>query len=201
VWESVGRIISPVTIAFNQAIVVACVGLVVNGISAVILGNHDHDHDGHDHNLRSAYLHVLADALTSVLAIVALLSGKIYGLTWMDPVMGIVGAVLVARWSLGLLRTTGHVLLDRQAPDKVREAIREAIEREADNRVADLHVWSIGPNIYSVVVSVVTDEARDPEHYKALLPKDLGLVHQTIEVQRCRDEAEMHGLESVRGGH
>jgi cation diffusion facilitator family transporter len=212
VSESVQRLVAPIDIAFDQAIVVAIVGLAVNGVSMLILGHrhshaegaqgndrhdhdhapHDHDHrpDGghhHDHNLVSAYLHVLADALTSLLAIVALLAAKYWGFLWMDPVMGIVGAILVARWSLGLLRSTSAVLLDRSAPESVRAAIRDGIEAVDDNRVVDLHVWGIGLNMYSGLVVVVTPKPRSPDHYKALIPSDLGLVHVAIEVHGSRD--------------
>jgi len=185
--ESVHRMLAPVGIAFDRAVFVAAVGLAVNGVSAVLLG---HRHDGeaehhHDHNLRSAYLHVMADALTSVLAILALLAGKYLGLVWMDPVMGIVGALLVARWAVGLLRTTSGVLLDRQAPEHVGESIREAVAGDSDAEVADLHVWSVGPGIYSVIVSVVTSAPQPPEHYKRLMPERLNLVHRTVEVHRC----------------
>ena len=188
--ESVNRLFNPVDIAFNQAIAVAVLGLVVNAASLFILGGH-HDRGGHshshghaDHNLRAAYLHVMADALTSVLAIVALLCAKYFGWNWMDPIMGIVGAVLVARWSWGLLRDTSHVLLDRRAPARIRYAIRAAIEDHDASRVADLHVWSIGPNIYVAVITVVADEPQEPDHYKAMLPDDLGVVHTTVEVFR-----------------
>lgn len=185
-WESVGRILSPVGIAFNQAIAVAVIGLVVNGLSLALLGHHhdhgDHRHHHHDHNLRAAYLHVLADALTSFLAIFALLAGKYFGLVWMDPLMGIVGAVLVARWSLGLLRTTSAVLLDRQAPAEIRDSIRNAIEQDSDAEVADLHVWSVGPGINSAIVSVVANGPQPPEYYKRLLPQQAKLVHCTVEV-------------------
>ncbi|HUQ52016.1 MAG TPA: CDF family Co(II)/Ni(II) efflux transporter DmeF [Gammaproteobacteria bacterium] len=204
--ESVQRLVVPVAIAFDQAILVAVVGLVVNGVSMLILGHrhaneHDHDdhdehdhglhdHEGHahehhehaDHNLLSAYLHVLADALTSLLAIVALLAAKYFGLTWMDPLMGIVGALLVARWSLGLLRATSAVLLDRSAAPEVCAAIREGIERVDGNSVADLHVWCIGLNLYAVELAVVAAEPQPPEHYKALLPPGLNIVHATVEV-------------------
>ncbi|WP_245880079.1 CDF family Co(II)/Ni(II) efflux transporter DmeF [Zobellella taiwanensis] len=157
VIESVGRFIQPVEISFNGAIFVAFIGLVVNGISAWILGEaghdhhhgHDHDHDHshhHDHNRRAAYLHVLADALTSVLAIVALLAGKYAGWGWMDPAMGIVGAILVTRWSWQLLKETSTVLLDHQH-QSMENAIKQAVEND-DARVTDLHVWSIGPNIF-----------------------------------------------------
>lgn len=189
-WESFDRIIHPVPIAFDQAIVVAILGLIVNGVSVFILGHehdeHEHHHDHHhthhhDHNLKAAYLHVLADALTSLLAIVALLAAKHAGMTWMDPVMGVVGALLVSRWSWGLLRSTSDVLLDKQGPENVRTKIRETLEGEGD-RVADLHVWSIGPNIHGVIVAIVADDPRSPEHYKNALPADLGLAHVTIEV-------------------
>jgi cation diffusion facilitator family transporter len=201
VSESVQRLVSPIPIAFDQAIWVAVLGLAVNGASMLILGHthdhehgheHDHDHDdeqphphargGHDHNLVSAYLHVLADALTSVLAIVALLAAKYFGFGWMDPFMGLVGAALVARWSFGLLKTTGAVLLDRSAPETVRAALKAAIERVDGNRVVDLHAWCIGPNLYAAVLTVVTPHPRAPEHYKALLPSELNIVHATVEV-------------------
>ena len=190
-WESVERMIYPVTIAFNQAILVAIVGLIVNGASVFILGHHDHGehehHHHHDHNLRSAYLHVLADVLTSLLAIFALLAGKYIGLVWMDPLMGIVGAILVARWSVGLLSSTGGVLLDRQGPQRIQEKIKESIEVN-DDRIADLHLWSIGPNIYSVIISVVTHDPKPPQHYKDLLPANFGILHATIEVHQCSTE-------------
>ena len=187
--ESVNRLLNPVDIVFNQAIFVAVLGLVVNGVSVVILGVHDHDgHDHahhHDHNLKSAYLHVLADALTSVLAIIALLAAKYFGLVWMDPAMGIVGAILVARWSLGLLQTTSGVLLDKQGPENLRRRIRESIEQDDDSEVADLHLWSIGPNIYIAVIAVVAHRPATPDHYKERLPKNLGLAHISIEIHEC----------------
>lgn len=224
--ESGERLVAPVTIAFDQAIAVAVVGLLVNGASVVILAGahphhlghgHGHDHShGHahdpshihgpahgrhgradpekasvsrgravDHNLRGAYLHVLADSLTSLLAIAALLAGKLLGWVWMDPAMGIVGAILIARWSWGLLRDSSHVLLDRQAPGGVREGLRRCLEADPDDRVADMHVWSVGPGIYAAAVSVVSDRERSPGHYKQGIPPDLGIVHMTLEVHRC----------------
>jgi cation diffusion facilitator family transporter len=213
--ESVQRLVLPVPIAFDQAIWVAVLGLVVNGISMLILGHHhghgphdadehehehddehdhdDHDHDDHehagvphaaehDHNLVSAYLHVLADALTSLLAIGALLAAKYLGFMWMDPVMGLVGAALVARWSFGLLKATSAVLLDRSAPPEACAAVRESLERVDGTRVVDLHVWCIGLNLYSAALTIVTPRPRPPEHYKALLPPELNIVHATIEV-------------------
>ena len=194
-WESINRLFNPVEIAFNQAIVVAVLGLAVNGASMIMLGGHHHNHDHHDHqhghahadhNLRAAYLHVLADALTSLLAIFALLAGKFLGLNWMDPLMGIVGALLVARWSLGLIQDTSGILLDHQAPDAMLEKTRAAIEGVDDNRITDLHIWSIGPGIYSATVTVVSGIPRSPEHYKKLIPGDLGIVHTIIEVHHHR---------------
>lgn len=195
-WESVTRLFNPVEIAFNQAIVVAVLGLFVNGASMIMLGghhHHDHDHDHQhnhahaDHNLRAAYLHVLADALTSLLAIFALLAGKFLGLNWMDPAMGIVGAILVARWSLGLIRDTSGILLDHQAPSFILEQTRVAIEGIDGNRISDLHIWSIGPGIYSATLAVVSDAPKPPEYYKSLIPKDLGIVHTIVEVHHCQD--------------
>jgi len=181
--KSVDRLVHPVAIGFDQALVVAVAGLLVNGLCGLLL--HDgHDDGHHDHNLRSAYLHVLADALTSVLAIVALLSAKLLGAVWMDPVVGIVGAVLVARWSWGLLRQTSQVLLDHQAPAGVRESIREAIESRSRSRVLDLHVWSIGPGIYAAIIAVATDSPQSAEHYHGLLPGDLRVAHLSVEVRR-----------------
>ena len=201
-YESINRLFNPVAIAFNQAILVAVLGLLVNGVSMFMLGDHHHGHDHHhnhdhdhghghhhshahtDHNLRAAYLHVLADALTSLLAIFALLAGKFLGLNWMDPVMGIVGATLVARWSLGLIRDTSGILLDHQAPGAMLERVNAAIEGVDGNRVADLHVWSIGPGIFSAVITVVSNDPKPPEYYKNLVPQDLGIVHATVEVHR-----------------
>lgn len=195
-FESVVRLINPVDIAFNQAISVAVLGLLVNGASVLILGVNDHGHDHHhshehsdhhhhDHNLKSAYLHVMADALTSLLAIVALLSAKYFGWVWMDPIMGVIGAVLVARWSYGLLGTTASVLLDRQAPENLQTIIRKAVERDGDSRVTDLHVWSIGPGIYSAQIALVAHNPVEPDEYKGRIPKSAGLAHVTVEVHVC----------------
>jgi cation diffusion facilitator family transporter len=194
---SVDRLIHPAKIAIDYAIAVAVLGLVVNGICMVILNVKDHDHahgqpehaHGHDHNLRAAYLHVLADALTSVLAIVALLAAKYLGFTWMDPVMGLVGAVLVARWSFGLLRTTSAVLLDRQGPAAVRDTITRSIEVDGDGRVADLHLWSIGPGIYAAEIVVVAHAPLTADEYRARLPHDACLAHVTLEVRACAPDA------------
>lgn len=191
VVESIDRLLNPVAIVFDHALVVAVLGLAVNGVSAVVLGRDDPDHEAHehghahDHNLKSAYLHVLADALTSVIAIAALLVGKYFGLVWMDPAMGIVGALLVARWSAGLARSSGRVLLDRQGPPELRECLKRAIESDGDGTVADLHLWSIGPGIYSLVMTVVADRPVSADVYRERLPDDMGLAHVSIEVQQC----------------
>jgi cation diffusion facilitator family transporter len=186
---SVERLIRPGRIDFGSAIPIAIVGLLVNVLSVFILGGDAHDeHEGHahddDHNLRAAYLHVLADALTSITAILALCGAKYFGWTWLDAAMGIVGAMLVSRWSWGLLRETSHVLLDQQAPDADLARIRASIEEEGGDRVADLHVWSIGPGLRAACLSVVSDRPAAPDAYKRLLPADLGLAHVTVEVHR-----------------
>jgi len=191
VTESTSRFINPVAISYDQALIVAVVGLVVNALSAWILAatphhhdHHSHDHH-HDHNLRAAYLHVIADALTSVLAIVALLAAKYYAVNWLDPFMGLVGAALVARWSYGLIRESAKVLLDRQASSTLVDAVRNSIERDSSDRVTDLHCWSIGHGIYAADLAVVSDEPQSADHYRSLISSDLGIVHATIEVHRC----------------
>jgi cation diffusion facilitator family transporter len=193
-WESVERLLQPVPVAFAHAIAVAVLGLGVNAASAFVLvrggeahadDGHDHHH-GHDHNLRSAYLHVLADALTSVLAIVALAGGAFLGWAFLDPAMGVVGAVIVTRWSAGLLLESGRVLLDRQAPPTVNERIRQAVEARAGDRMTDLHVWQIAPGGWAAIVTVVSTDPLTPDGYRDLLPDDLGLTHVTVEVTPCR---------------
>ncbi len=199
--ESTDRLINPVVIAFDQAIVVAVAGLAVNGISAWVLTStpqdhghshhhhdHDHSHHHHDHNLRAAYLHVLADALTSFLAIAALLAGKYIGAFWLDPAMGIVGAVLVTRWSFGLIRDTSMVLLDNQADENELTELREALERDTSDRITDLHVWSIGHSKFAAEIGIVTHTPEPPEYYKALIPSSLKIAHATIEVHLCTED-------------
>ncbi|ANM32251.1 cation diffusion facilitator family transporter [Acidobacteria bacterium Mor1] len=192
-YESIERLLHPVAISFDQAIIVAVIGLLVNGLSAVILGGHGHghghgdDHDHHhghqhDHNLRGAYLHVMADAVTSLTAIFALLAGRFYGLNWLDPVMGIAGSLLVGSWSISLLRQSGRVLLDRQMrPDRLSK-IRQSLEGDDGARVVDLHAWSIGPGIFSVLAVIVADAPLSPETYRKRLAGEKDLVHITVEV-------------------
>ncbi len=191
--ESTERLLFPQSIRFNEAIVVAVVGLIVNLVSAWMLQgshshahDHDHDHDHHhDHNLRAAYLHVIADALTSVLAIVALLCGKVFGWAWMDALMGMVGAIIISKWSLGLIRGTSGVLLDATPDNELSDEIRQAIESDSDNRISDLHLWCVGPNQFAAIISLVTHDPREPEYYKGLLADLDGLSHTTIEVNGC----------------
>lgn len=190
VTESTSRFINPVAITYDQALLVAVLGLAVNGFSAWILAatpHHHDDHHKHDHNLRAAYFHVLADALTSILAIVALLAAKYYGANWLDPMMGIVGAALISKWSYGLIRESAKVLLDRQANSTLITELRNLIEKNGSDRVTDLHCWSIGPGIYAAAFAVVSDSPETPDHYKSLIPSSLGVVHATIEIHHCPD--------------
>ena len=148
---------------------------------------HSHHHH-HDHNLKAAYMHVLADALTSLLAIVALLSGKYFGWSWLDPMMGIVGAFIITRWAYGLIKQTSPILLDGNIDEGYYRAIKEAIEDDADNRITDIHVWKISADHYAAMISLVTHEPRPTEHYRKLLEPFTRLSHVTIEVFRCEGE-------------
>lgn len=186
--ESVGRLVSPVEIHFDQALLVAGIGLVVNLVSAALLHDEGHHHGPehhHDHNLRGAYLHVLADALTSVFAIAALLAGKYFGWSWMDGVTGMFASLFVARWSIELVRDTGAILLDAEVSEERKLQVIDAIEADGDNSVCDLHLWRVGPAHFGVIISVVTHDPRDPEHYKQLLRRFDDLAHITVEVHRC----------------
>lgn len=207
-WESVVRLYSPVAIRFDEAILVAVIGLVVNLLSAWLLrdephhhhghshghghDHHDHDHHdhghgpagGHDNNLRAAYLHVLADALTSVMAIAALLAGRSYGWTWLDPVIGIVGSLVILRWSWGLLRDSGAVLVDYLPEDQdLPDEIRSAIATETD-QIVDLHVWQLGPGHHGAIVSILSTAPQPVAEYRRRLADLPELSHVTIEVQR-----------------
>lgn len=210
-WESLMRFYSPIAIDFPQAIAVGVIGLGVNLLCAWLLRDdhahhghghkHGHDHHHHDHghghghdehhgqqhagdnNLRAAYLHVLADALTSVLAIAALVLGSLYGWNWMDPAMGIIGGIVIARWSWGLIRDAGGVLLDYVPADEdLPSEIRDAIEVEGD-AIIDLHVWRLGPGHHGAIVSLRTPNPKPVEFYKAKLADIHDLSHVTVEVQ------------------
>lgn len=198
--ESVKRLLEPTTVAFGEATIVAVVGLVVNLVSALLLGGghhhhgHSHDHHAHDHhghshhgvhhsgdnNLRSAYMHVLADALTSVLAIVALLAGRLLGWIWLDPVMGIVGALVIGRWSWTLMRDTAGVLLDA-TDEHVAAEVRELLEGPGDARICDLHVWRVGPQAHAAIVSVVG--GLDAGEIRRRLAPVHELAHLTVEAR------------------
>jgi len=205
---SLERLISPQAIAYPEAIAVGVLGLLVNIVCAVILGKaHHHDHHGHephdaahhshaadhahDHghhhdlNLTSAYLHVVADAFTSVLAIVALLGGWFYGWSWLDPVMGIVGAVLVALWAKNLVIDTGKVLLDREMDHPVVDEIRDVVQADGQTQVADLHVWRVGKKAYACAISLVTrDAALTPSQVRERLRIHEEIIHSTIEIHQ-----------------
>lgn len=190
--ESVMRLFSPVEIAFVQATTVAVLGLAVNLVSAWWLRDEDHSHS-HDHNLKAAYMHVLADALTSILAIVALMGGRIYGLTWLDPVMGLVGAVVVGRWALGLLNETSKILLDHRANNDLHQEILQRIESDGQVRVRDLYVWNVGPRRLAAHVTLADENPRPPEHYKNLMRSFPELERVTVEVHACPCPAETNG--------
>ena len=222
-YESIQRLLHPLTISFNQAIPVAVLGLGVNLLSAWLLkddhdhlpghehhheheheehahDDHDHDHDDHDHddhdhdhhgrhrdhardlNLRAAYVHVMADAAVSVLAIIGLLAGRQLGWVWMDPVMGIVGACVISNWSWGLIRAAGGVLLDMQ-PDRGLAAEIEHRLNVGDDQITDLHVWRVGPGHHAAVVAIVSDQPQRPDAYRDRLRGLRGLSHVTVEVQ------------------
>ena len=206
-WESVGRLIQPLRIAFDEAIAVAFLGLGVNLASAWLLQggaarnhghSHEHDHGpgdhahsdrGHDHphrdmNLRAAYVHVMADAAVSVLAIAGLLAGRQLGWVWMDPVMGLVGACVIVNWSWRLIRAASSTLLDLHADPVLARELKYRIE-EGDDRIADLHLWRVGPGHSAAVLSVVSDAPQPPGVYKAKLASLPGLSHVTVEVLPC----------------
>jgi cation diffusion facilitator family transporter len=198
VFQSVQRLVSPQEIHYREAIAIAAVGLVVNLVCAWWLRDshghahshgHDHEHDqahaqhAPDMNIRAAYVHVLADAATSVLAIVALVGGLFWGLGWLDPVMGLVGAALVSVWAWGLLRDSGRILLDAEMDAPVVAEVREVIEQgEVPAKIVDLHVWRVGRAKYAVVVSVATSSGKDGEYFRRALYVHEELAHVTVEV-------------------
>ena len=198
-YQSVERLVAPTPIHYDEAIAIAVVGLLVNLTCVWLLKDgHDHDHrhahhyqetHGHHHdlNLRSAYLHVIADAATSVLAIVALIGGKFGGASWLDPVMGIAGAGLVAVWAYGLLRDSGRVLLDAEMNAPVVAEIREVIEASPIKaNISDLHVWRVGKGKYACILSLVTTDDAEPDYFKRQLRIHEELVHISVEVNRQR---------------
>lgn len=185
--ESVMRLLTPTDVQFGTATLIAAVGLGVNVVSALLLGQgqgHDHDHGhahhGHDNNFKSAYVHVIADALTSVLAIAALLAGRYLGWVWLDPVMGIVGAIVIARWAWTLMGTTAGVLLD-QTDAHVAEEIRELVEQPGDATITDLHVWRVGPDAHAAIVSVIGGATTDAERIRERLKPVHEVSHLTVE--------------------
>ena len=189
--ESVYRLFQPTTVAFTEATVIAVVGLAVNIASAFLLagdhGHHGHSHEHghhhhHDNNLRSAYVHVLADALTSVLAIAALLAGRYLGWVWLDPVMGIVGAIVIAKWAVGLMRDSAAVLLD-VTDTHVADEIRERLESSDDVRISDLHVWQVGPQARAAIVSVVAAANVSADTIRERLAPVHELSHLTVELR------------------
>lgn len=208
IYQSIERLISPTPISYNQAMAIAGIGLMVNLACAWLLKDghhhhhhhghddeHHHDHGAHDHghhhghghdlNLRSAYLHVIADAATSVFAIIALLGGKLWGANWLDPAMGIVGAVMVAIWAYGLLRDTSRILLDAEMDVSVVAEIREVIEASPIKaEITDLHVWRVGKGKFACILSLSVDEAVSPEEFRRQLSIHEELVHVTVEVSR-----------------
>jgi cation diffusion facilitator family transporter len=202
-YESVDRLISPVPIAFNQAIPIAVVGLCINLLSAFLLRDdhdhhhraHDHPHDDHghahgssdvhrDHNLRAAFVHVTADAAVSVLVIVGLVAGRQFGWVWIDPLMGLVATVVILSWSWTLIRSAGAVLLDVCPDPALARRIASRLEQGSD-RVSDLHLWRLGPGHLAAVISIVTHEPHAPDHYKKRLGGLTGLSHVTVEVVPC----------------
>ena len=215
VWESIQRLLNPERIDFVPALAVAAIGLVVNIVSALVLegrghGHHDHahhdhahhdhahhDHAHHDHahadhhaghpdlNLRSAYVHVVTDAFTSVLAIVALAAGLWGGWLWLDPLMGIVGALVIGWWARGLIADSARVLLDREMDAPVVAEIRRAIQVDGDAEIADLHVWRVGRASYAAVVTIVAEQPLEPEAYRRRVAALPSLVHVSVEVNRC----------------
>jgi|APLak6261678615_1056124.scaffolds.fasta_scaffold03808_3 cation diffusion facilitator family transporter len=193
IFESVQRFVTPETVAFDEAFPVAVLGLVVNLVSAWLLGveghTHDHDHDHphdhehhHDHNLRAAYLHVVADALTSVGAIGALLAGRYLGWKWIDPVVAVVGALVILKWGVGLVQQCSRQLIDLDPSTKHRDQVRAALEGVAGTRVLDLHLWSVGPKQLVCVVSIFSKEPKELAEYKRIVTAAAPVNHLTIEI-------------------
>jgi cation diffusion facilitator family transporter len=195
--ESIHRLFVPLAIHFNEAIGIACVALSVNLVCALLLKD-DHHHSGqdrhhhhHDLNLRAAYLHVLADAFTTFLAIIALTSGKFFGWGWLDPVVGLIGSGVVFSWAYQLLRDTSGILVDcTPLSSDLPDEIRRAVESDGDSIVTDLHVWQVATGKFAAIVSIVAHEPKSSDAYRELLQEHEELVHITIETQRCREDHE-----------
>jgi cation diffusion facilitator family transporter len=203
IYSSVQRILHPLSIYYNQALFVAFIGLSVNVVCAIILNrgdpsherdhHHEEEHPSHRHhhedlNLKSAYLHVVADALTSILAIAALLGAKYFNFIWLDPIMGIVGAGLILHWSSMLLKETGGILLEREIDNPIVNEIKYEIESDGDSVISDLHIWKVAQCKYACIVSLVTSKNYSIEDYKKRLAKVHELAHVTIEVHKCKDK-------------
>jgi cation diffusion facilitator family transporter len=208
VYTSVERLLHPLSIHYNEALFVAIVGLAVNVASAMILniGQKSHSHDPHHHNgdtdhhshhshddlnLKSAYLHVIADALTSVFAIVAIMGAKYLSYTWLDPLMGIVGAVLISRWAVLLLKDSGRILLDHEIESPLSKEIKEHIESDGDTRISDLHVWKVADNKYACIIALVTAKKYSTDEYRKRLEDIHELAHITIEINECNMAASV----------
>ncbi len=199
--ESVRRLAQPVSVHYGEALVIAAIGLLVNVASAALLheghhhdhdhADHDHDHDHADNNLRAAYVHVLADAATSVLAIAALASGLFFGAAWADPVVGVVGAAVIASWSVGLLRDSGLVLLDAEDNPGMASDIRSLVEQEIPGKVFDLHLWRLGPGHHGLIVSVAGGKADGDRLKTVLHSRYPSLSHITVELSVCADCAKV----------
>lgn len=212
-FESIERLLSPEPVNYRDALIVAVIGFAVNITSAVLLGGHHHGHshghehehdhghahteackghehvhhEAHDHNLRAAYFHVVADALTSVLAIGALVAGLWLDLRWLDPLVAIGASLLIAWWAWGLMKASSHILLDADDSTDLKNEITQRVEADADNRVADLRLWRLGGDARAAIVSIVTHHPRSADHYKALINDLPGLHHVTVEVHLCND--------------
>lgn len=205
--ESIHRFFNPHEIAFDQAILVATIGLIVNVVSALLLHadgdeeteghshashshahSHSHSHSHKDHNHHAAYLHVLADAMTSVAAIIALLAGKWFGLNWLDPVMGVVGGIIILIWAKGLIIETSAILLDKSLDRQICEKIIHRLESDHGDKVIDFHAWKVSSNHYAVIISIVSDRPASPEEYKAKIKNFRQIAHITVEVNPCDDD-------------
>ncbi len=195
VYESIIRLINPTTLYAREALLVAVIGLVINLLCAWLLaGSHDHhhgpEHAGHNHhhqdnNLRAALVHVIADAVTSVAAIIGLIAAWAWGLNWLDPVIALVASLVILRWAVGLLRQTGAILLDAEAPEELRDEVRQRLESVASSQVVDLHLWSVGQGVWVLVAAVVSHGEASPEDYKDQLADLPQIHHPVIEILTC----------------